>query len=109
MLGNKNDEEEHVRNEGRGQQLGTSLARAHQEVGFSGLSSKNLFHHKRTACRVQHTVTTFSQTNKKLMKFEKKAECASNQREDHRPWITEEHQDVEQEIALGKTRNRVST
>ena len=30
-------------------------------------------------------------------------ECVSNQSEDHRLWITEEHQNVEQEIALGES------
>ena len=29
--------------------------------------------------------------------------------EDDRPWVAEEHQNVEQEVALGKAKNRAST
>ena len=52
------DEEEHVRNEQRSQQLGARLARHVKNWGFQlGLSSKNLFHHKENRVS-EHTVTT---------------------------------------------------
>ena len=63
-----------------------------------GLSSKNLFHHKEN--RVSH------RANKETDGVRgKDDECVSNQSEDHRLWVTEEHQNVEQEIALVKARN----
>ena len=36
-------------------------------------------------------------------------ECALNQSEGHRPWVIEEHQNIEQEVALEGARNRVPT
>ena len=45
---------------------------------------------------------------KKLMEFEEDDERVSHQSE-HRLWVAEEHQNVDQEVALEKARNRVST
>ena len=46
----------------------------------------------------------------KLMEFERKmTSVCPFKSEDHRLWVTEEHQNVEQEIARGKERNRVPT
>ena len=47
--------------------------------------------------------TLCSQANKETNGVrEEDDECVSNQSEDHRLWVAEEHQNVEQEIALGK-------
>ena len=78
--------------------------------GFQlGLSSKNLFHHKtnRASGLTHGDDFVLTGPTKKLMEFGD--ECVSNQSEDHRLWVTEEHQNVAQEIALGKERDRVAT
>ena len=108
----RTDEEEHVRNEGRGQQLG--MWQEHVRVwGFQlGLSSKNLFHHKenRVSGLTHGDDFVLTGPTKKPMEFERKmTERVSHQSEDHRLWVAEERQNVEQEVALGKARNRVST
>ena len=40
---------------------------------------------------------------------EENDKCLSHQGEDHQPLIAKEHQDVKQEVALARGRNRVPT
>ena len=79
--------------------------------GFQlGLSSKNLFHHKenRVSGLTHGDDFVLTGPTMKLMEFERKTTSVYPVKsEDHRLWVTEEHQNVEQEIALGKARNRV--
>ena len=68
--------------------------------GFQlGLSSKNLFHHKenRVSGLTHGDDFVITGPTKKLVEND---QCLSYQSEDHRLWIAEEHQDVEQEVAL---------
>ena len=73
-----------------------------------GLSSKNLFHHKenRVSGLTHGDDFVLTRPTKRLKDFEN--ESVSYQGEDHQPRIAKEHQDVEQEAALGRRRNRVS-
>ena len=48
-------------------------------------------------------------STKKLMEFEEDDECVCHQSVGHRLRVVEEHRNVEQEVPLGETRNRVST
>ena len=46
----------------------------------------------------------------KLMEVERKMdECVSNQSEGHQLRVVKEHQNIEQEVALGSERNHVPT
>ena len=74
--------------------------------GFQlGLSSKNLFHPQREPSVGFDTRWRLPahRANKETDGVrEEDDECVSHQGEDHQPWVAEEHQNVEQEVALEK-------
>ena len=75
--------------------------------GFQhGHSSKNLFHHQANRISGLTHCDDFVLTGstKKLVEFKRKmtSVCLSHQSEDLQLWIAEEHQDAEQDVALGK-------
>ena len=71
-----------------------------------GLGSKNLFHHKENRVSGLAHGDDFVVTGptKKLMEFEgKMTSVYPIKSEGHRLWVVKEHQNIEQEVALGKS------
>ena len=75
------------------------------------LSSKNLFHHKedRVSSLIHGDDFVITGPKKETGGVRQENDkCLSIKSEDHQLWIAEDHQDVEQQIALEKARNCLS-